>query len=103
MDKQPPHKSPEAFLADVFGTKLVRDGKVVRRSLRDIERYFGREAFIEEVYRRGFRAIENSGQVIVFCNQEPVRILKPTPRPPEPGGKPGFSALEISRFTVRFP
>ena len=46
MDKQPPHKSPEAFLADVFGTKLVRDGKVVRRSLRDIERYFGREAFI---------------------------------------------------------
>ena len=37
MDKQPPHKSPEAFLADVFGTKLVRDGKVVHRSLRDIE------------------------------------------------------------------
>nr|WP_239025614.1 N-(5'-phosphoribosyl)anthranilate isomerase [Roseibacterium persicicum] len=77
MDSLSPHKSPEAFLADVFGSKLVRDGKVVRRSLRDIERYFGREEFIEEVYRRGFRAIENAGQVVIFCNAEPVRILRP--------------------------
>jgi DNA-binding winged helix-turn-helix (wHTH) protein len=103
MEKLPPHKSPEAFLADVFGTKLVRNGKVVRRSLRDIERYFGREAFIEEVYRRGFRAIENSGHVIVFCNQEPVRILRPTLDPSKGGGKPGFSAQEISKFPTRFP
>lgn len=77
MEKLPPNRSPEAFLADVFGSRLVRDGKVIRRSLRDIDRYFGRDAFVEEVYRRGFRAIENSGHVVIFCNQEPVRILKP--------------------------
>ena len=77
MDKIPPHLSPEAYLADVFGSKLVRNGKVIRRSLRDVDRYFGRDAFVEEVYRRGFRAIENAGQIIIFCNAEPVRILRP--------------------------
>ena len=103
MEKLSPHKSPQAFLADVFGSKLVRDGKVLRRSLRDIERYFGRDAFIEEVYCRGFRAIENAGHVIIFCNNEPVRILRPKAALLKQGGKPGFSAQEISRFPVRFP
>ncbi|MBF9042001.1 N-(5'-phosphoribosyl)anthranilate isomerase [Rhodobacterales bacterium HKCCE4037] len=77
MQKQPPNVSPHAFYADVFGFHLVRDGKVIRRSIRDVERYVGREAFIEEVYRRGFRAVENAGQIVIFCNREPVRILRP--------------------------
>jgi hypothetical protein len=77
MENLSPHKSPEAFLADVFGSKLVLNGQVVRRSLRDVDRYFGRDAFIEEIYRRGFRAIENAGQIVIFCNAEPVRILLP--------------------------
>ncbi len=82
MENMSPHKSPEAFLADVFGSKLVLNGKVVRRSLRDVDRYFGRDAFIEEVYRRGFRAIENAGQIVIFCNAEPVRILRPKAKLP---------------------
>ena len=82
MQKLSPHKSPEAFLADVFGSKLVLNGQVVRRSLRDVDRYFGRDAFIEEVYRRGFRAIENAGQIVIFCNAEPVRILRPKAKKP---------------------
>ncbi|MDG3040002.1 N-(5'-phosphoribosyl)anthranilate isomerase [Roseicyclus marinus] len=77
MDRLPPNTSPEAFLQDVFKSRLVRDGKVIRRASRDVERYIGREAFIAEVYRRGFCAIENAGQIIIFCNQEPVRILRP--------------------------
>jgi hypothetical protein len=72
-----PNTSPEAFLQDVFKSNLVRDGKVIRRAARDVDRYIGRDAFISEVYRRGFRAIENAGQIIIFCNQEPVRILRP--------------------------
>ncbi|QBY02679.1 N-(5'-phosphoribosyl)anthranilate isomerase [Rhodophyticola sp. CCM32] len=76
MMNLPPHISPEAFLADVFQSKAVRDGKVIRRSLRDIERYIGRPAFVAELKRRGFRAVENAGQMIVFCNQEPVRIVR---------------------------
>lgn len=81
MERLPPNTGPEAFVADVFSTKLVRDGKVVRRSMRDVERYVGRDAFVEEVYRRGFRAIENAGQIVIFCNQEPVRILRPRGKP----------------------
>jgi hypothetical protein len=46
-----------------------------------VDRYIGREAFIDEVYRRGFRAVENAGQIVIFCNQEPVRILRPRPDP----------------------
>jgi hypothetical protein len=76
MPKLPPNRSPEAFLADVFGTRLARDGKVIRRSAQDIERYFGREAFIEEIHRRGYRAIENAGHIVIFCNREPVRIIR---------------------------
>lgn len=94
---------PEAFIADVFGTKLVRNGKVVRRSLRDIERYFGCEAFIEEVYRRGFRAIENSGHIMIFCNQEPVRILRPKLNPPKGGAENlGFPLWKSQDFQSVF-
>lgn len=68
--------SPEMYLADVFGAKAVRDGKIIRRNLRDIERYVGRDAFIKELNRRGFRAVENAGQMVIFCNREPVRIVR---------------------------
>jgi hypothetical protein len=83
---------------------LCATGRSIRRSARDIERYIGREAFIEEVHRRGFRAIENAGQIVIFCNREPVRILRPR-APLTPArkssrflGKLQFSDAEISRF-----
>jgi hypothetical protein len=78
MENVPPHTSPEAFLVHVFGAKAVRDGKIVRRSLRDIDRYIGRDRFVAELHRRGFRAIENAGQMVIFCNNEPVRIVRHT-------------------------
>ena len=63
-------------MAHLFGSKAARDGLVIRRKSRDIERYVGRAAFVEELNRRGYRAVENAGQIIIFCNQEPVRILR---------------------------
>ena len=71
-----PQTSPEAYLADLFSAKAVRDGKIIRRNLRDIDRYVGRDAFIAELHRRGFRALENAGQMVIFCNREPVRIVR---------------------------
>ena len=67
--------SSELFMADLFGSKAAREGRVIRRSLRDIERYVGRATFLNELDRRGFRAIENAGQLIIFCNQEPIRRI----------------------------
>jgi hypothetical protein len=34
--------------------------------------------FVAELHRRGFRAIENAGQMVIFCNNEPVRIVRHT-------------------------
>ena len=76
MPIQDPHLSAEAYLSDVFGAKAARDGKVIRRSLRDIERYVTRDLFVAEMKRRGYRAVEYAGQLIIFCNQEPVRIVR---------------------------
>jgi hypothetical protein len=67
--------SPEIWIRDVFACKAVQQGLVVRRKLRDIERYAGLEAFLAEVRLRGFRAVENRGQILVFCNQAPIRQL----------------------------
>lgn len=59
----------------VFRSQAVQDGSVIRRKLRDVERYAGRDVFLAEVRRRGFTAVLNGGQVVVFCNREPVQRL----------------------------
>lgn len=65
--------SPDVFMADLFRSKAAREGRVIRRNLRDIERYVGRQRFFNELDRRGFQAIENAGQLVIFCNREPIR------------------------------
>ena len=62
-------------MREVFACKAVQQGAVIRRQRRDIERVVGMQAFLDEVARRGFRAVENSGQVVVFCNAAPIRRL----------------------------
>lgn len=59
----------------MFMTKAVQKGGVVRRSRRDIERFAGIDRFLRETERRGFQAVENGGQIVVFCNREPLRRL----------------------------
>jgi hypothetical protein len=70
--------SPEHWITHVFSAKAARQGGVVRRKVRDIERYVGMEVFLEELDRRGYNAVENAGQLIIFCNQEPVRVVPRT-------------------------
>ena len=65
----------ETYMRDIFRSKAVRDGAVIRRKSRDIDRLIGRDRFLAELNRRGFRAVENAGQIVVFCNAEPVRVL----------------------------
>lgn len=65
--------TPQDFFAEVFGSRAARDGAVVRRKVRDVERLVGRDRFLDEVRRRGYFAVENAGQFVVFCNAEPVR------------------------------
>lgn len=67
--------TPHEWVNDVFSSRAASTGGVVRRKLRDIERYVGRAEFEQELKRRGFHAIENAGQMVIFCNQEPIRVV----------------------------
>lgn len=68
--------SPEIWLHDLFSSKKVNRGGVIRRKARDVERFAGMESFMAEVDRRGFQVAENAGQIVVFCHRSPVRWLK---------------------------
>ncbi|MCB2126459.1 MAG: aspartate aminotransferase [Rhodobacteraceae bacterium] len=69
--------SPEVWLKDLFASKAVQEGAVIRRKARDIERFVGMERFMAEIDRRGYQVAENSGQFVIFCNRAPIRWLTP--------------------------
>ena len=60
------------FFASLFASKSAQSGRVVRRKVRDVERIVGRDVFRAELRRRGFSAVENAGQFVIFCNREAV-------------------------------
>jgi hypothetical protein len=63
----------EGWISHLFNSQAARDGGVIRRQVRDVERYVGRDVFLVEMRRRGFPVLENAGQFIIVCNQEPIR------------------------------
>ena len=69
--------SPEVWLNDLFSSKAVTQGGVIRRKARDIERFAGMDQFMAEIDRRGYQVAENGGQIVIFCNRAPVRWLTP--------------------------
>ncbi|MFC3086212.1 N-(5'-phosphoribosyl)anthranilate isomerase [Tabrizicola soli] len=75
MSHLPEVISPEKWIVHLFSAKSVAEGGTVRRKVSDVERLVGRERFLHEVLRRGFRVVENAGQFIIFCNREPVHVL----------------------------
>ena len=69
-----PQKSDEWF-RHLFRARAALDGGVVRRKTRNMEAIVGRAAFEREIKRRGYTAVENAGQIIIFCNAEPVTVI----------------------------
>lgn len=63
-------------MRNLFSSRAAAEGAVIRRKLRDIERFVGRDAFMAEIRRRGFQAVENAGQIVIFCNREPIRLIQ---------------------------
>ena len=66
---------PEVWMLQMFSAKSAREGGIIRRQIRDVEMIVGRERFERELRRRGYHAVENAGQVVIFCNNDQVRIL----------------------------
>lgn len=66
---------PEIWLLQLFSAKTAREGGIFRRQIRDVERIIGRRNFEYELRRRGYHAVENAGQYVIFCSNESVRVL----------------------------
>lgn len=73
MTAMPQYLSSDHWISHLFSSHAAREGGVIRRKVRDVERFVGREPFLDEMHRRGFPVIENAGQFVIFCNQEPLR------------------------------
>ena len=69
--------SPDIWLADLFRSKAVQNGAVIRRNAMDVERFAGMDRFLAEIDRRGFQVVENGGQLVIFCNRAPIRQILP--------------------------
>ncbi len=65
----------QRWLRGVFAAQAVNRGGVIRRAVRDVDRIVGRDVFVAEVQRRGFHMVENAGQFVIFCNNEPVHVI----------------------------
>lgn len=66
--------TPQDWLRQMFASKAAIEGGVVRRAVRDVERLFGRDAFLATMRKRGYRVVENAGHFVVFCNDEPFHL-----------------------------
>lgn len=76
MSFMPDHIRPDDWLCRLFSARAAVQGGVVRRNTRDILRIVGWKRFLSELDRRGFRAAENAGQTINFCNRNAVHIVR---------------------------
>ena len=75
MTSLPACLSADHWVSHLFTSQAARQGGVIRRKVRDVERFVGREPFLEEMRRRGFPVVENAGQFVIFCNREPLRRI----------------------------
>lgn len=73
--EKPPPADPEAWIEQTFDCPGVRNGGLFRTSVRAVETGIGMDRFKREVTRRSYRALENNGHIVVFCNTSPVEIL----------------------------
>lgn len=73
MSAMPEFLSSDLWISHLFSSQAAREGGVVCRKVRDVERFVGRELFLGEMRRCGYPVVENAGQFVIFCNREPIR------------------------------
>ena len=61
MSAMPEFLSADHWISHLFSSQAAREGRVVRRKVRDVERFVGRELFLGEMRRRGYPVVENAG------------------------------------------
>ncbi len=68
--------SPDRWIVQLFSAKSAAEGAILRRKVTDVERLVGRDRFLHGVRRRGFHCAENTRQFVIFCNREPMQVLR---------------------------
>lgn len=76
MAQLPDHLTSDLWLEQLFSSGEALRGGVVKRQVRDVERLVGRRAFVAELSRRGFQAVENGRHFVIFCNRDPIRPVR---------------------------
>lgn len=76
MQTIPSYMQPAEWLDHIFSAKSALQGGVVRRKVRDVERYVGLPLFRAELRKRGYRAIRNGGDFVIFCNRYPLHLFE---------------------------
>ena len=72
---RPVPTSPETWLLQLHRNPAAKAGGVIRKRVREVERVVGRSNFHLELKRRGWHAVENAGEFVIFCNREPIRVF----------------------------
>lgn len=75
----PNPQDPELWIEQTFDCPAVRNGGLFRTSLKAVESGVGMARFKAELRRRKYRALENNGHIVVFCNTLPVEIISSGP------------------------
>lgn len=75
MKDLPAPITPDRWIVQLFSARAAAQGGILRRSVDDVERLIGRQRFFHEIRRRGFRAVENAGQFVIFCNREDISVV----------------------------
>lgn len=60
------------WLDQVFKSRAVETGGVIRRQVADVEREVGEAALIAEVRRRNFRMIRTRAHFVIVCDPGPI-------------------------------
>lgn len=76
MTSVPHYLSANDWMQQIYDSREAARGGVVKRQIRDVERFVGRDAFVADVARRGFQAVENGRHYVIFCNAQPIRRLR---------------------------
>ena len=73
MTYHAPSLSKTAWILALLGSSVARAGGIIIQDRAHIDRVVGRDLFLKEMHKNGFRVVENADHIIIFCNSAPIR------------------------------
>lgn len=68
------HRGPKgaSWAAQAFESKTAKAGGVVRRSVATAKKHNGYHDLISMAHTKGYAVLIGGGQIVIFCNSDPV-------------------------------